>query len=135
MLSLKSIMTRDVITVTPETSIFDAMELLKAHKISGMPVVDAEMRVKGILTEKDVLRILIDDEIEYKHTVGDYMTTDVVAFSENDSAIKVCQFFINSHIRRVPILEDGKLIGIVSRRDIISLILEAKSKISKARYT
>ena len=128
-------MTRDVITVSPETPIFDAMELLKNNRISGMPVVDSEMRIKGMLTEKDVLRILIEDGIEYKHTVADYMTTDVVSFSENDSASQVCNFFINSHIRRVPIVHDGKLIGIVSRRDIILLILEAKSKMSKSRYT
>ena len=133
MLSIKSIMTKDVVTVTPETPIYDAMRLLMRHRISGMPVVDEQMHVKGVLSEKDVLQILIDSNIKYKDTVVDYMTKDVISFSEDESAVKVCQFFIKNHFRRVPIVKDGKLIGIVSRRDLIELILEANNKISNDR--
>ena len=135
MLPIKSIMTTNVITVKPDTLIFDAMQLLVKHKISGLPVVDDEMRLVGILTEKDVLQLLVNEDITYKDTVMHYMTKKVVSFSENDSAIQVCQFLQKSHIRRVPIVKDGKLIGIVSRRDIIALILEAKGKIAEYRFS
>ncbi len=134
MLPIKSIMTTDVISVHPQTPIFDALRLLTKHGISGLPVVDPEMHVKGILSEKDVLKILLDKKLDDKKTVDDYMTRDVVSFQEDASATEVCKFFIKSHIRRVPICKEGKLIGIVSRRDIVELILEAKSKISDFRY-
>lgn len=134
MLPIKSIMTTDVIYVHPETPIFDALRLLTKHRISGLPVVDPEMHVKGILSEKDVLKILLDKNLDDKKTVDDYMTRDVVIFDEDTGASEVCKFFIKSHIRRVPICKEGKLIGIVSRHDIVELILEAKSKISDFRY-
>ena len=128
MLPVKSIMTKEVIYVKPNTPIYEAMQLLPQHQISGMPVVDDEMNLIGILTEKDVLKLLIEDVSYNKTTVADFMQTDVVSFTEDDSAVKVCKFFQDNFIRRVPIVRQGKLVGIVSRRDIISLILEYKNK-------
>ena len=134
MLSIKRVMKTNVISVNPEMPIFDALNLLVQHKISGMPVVNEQMEVIGILTEKDVLKLLIDINLDIKKTVDDYMTRDVVCFKEEDSAIDVCKFFITRPYRRVPIVRDGKLVGIVSRRDIVELILEAKKDISPFRY-
>ncbi len=134
MIPVKTIMTTDVITVKPETPIIEAMQLLKKHHISGMPVVDDECRIRGILTEKDVLRILLNRDLIYQETVADYMVKDVVCFAEEDSVIEVCKFFLKSPVRRVPIAKEGKLIGIVSRPDIISLILEIKDTISGHRF-
>ena len=134
MLPLKSIMTIGVITVKVDTPIYEALYLLAKNKISGIPVVDDEDQVVGVLSEKDVLRILVDKKLDIKSTVDDYMSHDIICFTEEDSAIDVCKFFIRSHIRRVPIVRDDKLVGIVSRADIIPLILEAKNKISNFRY-
>ncbi len=134
MIPIKSIMTTNVITVKPETPIIDAIRLLTTHKISGMPVVDDAMHVKGILSERDVLEILVRRDVQFHETVDDYMTRKVISFSEEDSAIVVCKFFLKSHFRRVPIVKDGKLIGIVSRRDLIALILDAKNTIAGHRF-
>ena len=134
MYSIKSIMTTNVISVRPETPIFEAMTLLTENKISGVPVVDDQLRVIGILSEKDVLEMLMDKDLDIKKTVGDYMTRDVVCFTEEDSAIDICKFFIRTNIRRVPIVKDGKLIGVVSRRDIVELILEIRTKMSDFRF-
>ena len=134
MYSIKSIMTTNVIFVRPETSIFEAMTLLTENKISGVPVVDDQLRVIGILSEKDVLEMLMDKDLDIKKTVGDYMTREVVCFTEEDSAIDICKFFIRTNIRRVPIVKDGKLIGVVSRRDIVELILEIRTKMSDFRF-
>ncbi len=128
-------MTKDVIAVTPMTPIYEAMNLLTENEISGLPVVDEDKRLVGILTEKDVLKILINSNIGEHDKVKDYMTTHVVSFSEETSATTVCEFFIKNPIRRVPIVKEGKLIGIVSRRDIIHLILEARSKLSPYRFS
>ena len=134
MLPLKSIMTIGVITVKADTPIYEALYLLAKNKISGIPVVDDENQVVGVLSEKDVLRILFDKKLDVKSTVDDYMSRDIICFTEEDSAIDVCKFFIRSNIRRVPIVKDNKLVGIVSRADIIPLILEARDKISNFRY-
>jgi len=134
MLPIKSIMITNVVSVNPDNPIYEALHLLAKHKISGMPVVDTANAVVGILSEKDVLRILIDKRLDVKSKVEDYMSRDVVCFTEEDSAIDICKFFAGSHKRRVPIVREGKLIGIVSRADIIPLILEASDKISDFRY-
>jgi len=127
-------MTIGVITVKSDTPIYEALYLLSKNKISGIPVVDDEEQVIGVLSEKDVLKILFDKKLDVKSTVDDYMSRDIICFSEEDSAIDVCKFFIRSNIRRVPIIRGNKLVGIISRADIIPLILEAKNKISNFRY-
>lgn len=134
MLPIKSIMTTEVISITPETPIYEALHLLTRHKISGIPVINEEEEVLGVLSEKDVLKILFDKNLEVKSITEDYMSRNVICFTEEDSAIDVCKFFVRSHIRRVPIIRHNKLVGIVSRADIIPLILEAKTKISDYRY-
>lgn len=131
---IKDIMTTDVVTVTPDTTIYEALDLLIQRNVSGIPVVNDIKEVVGILSEKDVLRILIDRNLDVKKTVYDYMSREVIAFNESDNAIDICKFFIRSHVRRVPIVKDGKLVGIISRRDIVKIILEAKSKIDNFRY-
>ncbi len=134
MLSIQSIMSTNIHTVSAKTPIYEALDLLSKNKVSGLPVVDEHESIVGILTEKDVLRILLDKNLDIKNNVEDYMTVDVISFNENDDAIDICKFFIRNHIRRVPITKDGKLVGIVSRADIVNVILEAKSKMSDFRF-
>jgi len=133
--TIQSIMSTNLITVREETPIYEAMHLLQKHRISGMPVVDDENHVVGILTEKDVLEVLMDTKIGGKDAVKHYMTRKVISFTEADSPIDICEFFIKNSIRRVPIVKDGKLIGVVSRRDIISFILDINSKVSDYRFS
>ena len=135
MLSIKNVMTKDVVSVKEDTHIYEALDLLTKNKISGLPVLDDQNLVIGILSEKDVLRILLDKNIVTRNKVRDYMSSEVICFTEDDNAIDICKFFIRSNIRRVPIVKDGKLVGIISRRDIVALISEAKSKMSDLRYS
>lgn len=134
MISIKPVMTREVITVTPKTPVYEALNLFLKHEISGMPVVNEQDNVVGILSEKDVMEILIDKNLDEKKFVEDYMSTDVTSFSEETDAVDICRFFVRSNIRRVPIVKDGKLVGIVSRRDIVKIIQEAYSRISNFRF-
>src|SRR5262245_21665861 len=122
MIPITSIMKRDVITVYPETLILEALELLIEHEISGMPVVDTQNYVVGILSEKDLLEILVDPRLDVKKTVEDYMSPHVTSFTEDSDAMEICHFLIRSNFRRVPIVKDEKLVGVVSRRDVIKVI-------------
>jgi len=130
MITVKTIMTTDVKFVRTETSILDALDLLGKSEVSGLPVVDESNHVVGVLTEKDVLEILIHNNLDVKNKVGDYMTREVICFQEEDNVIDVCKFFIRSHVRRVPIVREGMLVGIVSRHDIVELIIQAKNNLS-----
>jgi CBS domain-containing protein len=134
MIIVKTIMSTNVKFVKQDTPIFEALDILEKEKISGLPVVNDEHIVVGIITEKDVLEILIDKNLSSKNKVADFMTREVICFGEDDNVVDVCKFFIKSNIRRVPIVREGRLVGIVSRRDIVMLIMEAKSKLSNFRY-
>lgn len=131
MFEVKDIMCRDVFTVGPETTLYETMNILVDKKISGLPVVDNEQRLLGIISEKDVMVMLIRRNIGEMEMVKDYMTKKVISFAPSDSAVDVADFFMQNPIRRVPIVENGKLVGIVARRDIVSLILKIRGKMKK----
>ena len=123
MFEIKAIMTTDVITVKRQTPIYEAIEILLENDITGLPVVNDDMMLAGIISEKDVLELLSDLK-ESGARVEDFMTENVVSFNQDDDLIEVCECLIKSHFRRVPIVAEGKLIGIISRKDIIKYILE-----------
>ena len=120
---IRTIMSKDVVTVHPDTPIADVIELLSEHDITGIPVVDAEEHLVGIITEKDIMGLALGEE-EVSGRVEDYMTRDVVSFDVDDDVIAICECLVNHDFRRVPILSHGKLVGIISRRDLIKYIVE-----------
>jgi CBS domain-containing protein len=127
MFKAKDIMKADVITVTGQTPIYEAIRILVEDNVTGLPVVNDDMRILGIITEKDVLALLYNIE-DRMGKVEDFMTHDVVSFDENDSLIGITECFIESNIRRVPITSQGRLAGVISRKDIIAYILKLRHK-------
>jgi CBS domain-containing protein len=127
MFKATTIMTTDVISVKRNTDIYDAIGALVENNITGLPVVNDDMSIAGIISEKDVLRLLYDAE-DKPGKVEHYMTEDVISFDQNDSLIDIADSLINNHFRRVPITAEGKLVGIVSRKDIIAYILKLRHK-------
>ena len=123
----RDIMTKDVLTVSEDTPIYVAMQLLIADKVTGLPVLGTGGKLVGIITEKDMLALLNNTRIDHV-TVGDLMTRDVVSFKESDDITKINQCLKEKSFRRVPILSHGKLVGIVSRTDIMQTILRERRK-------
>ena len=123
----KSIMTKEIITVRNDSEIREAMYILVKKQISGLPVVDSKMQLVGIVSEKDILRLLFSGGQEGK-TVADCMTKNVISFGPDESVVNVCAFFITNPYRRVPIVDNGKLVGVLARRDVISLLLASNSE-------
>jgi len=119
----RTIMSRDVVTVHPDTPITQVIDRLSEHDITGLPVVDAAGRLVGLITEKDIMGLPLGPE-EVSGKAEDYMTRDVVSFDENDDVIAICECLVHHDFRRVPILSHGKLVGIISRRDLIKYIIE-----------
>jgi len=123
MFKAKDIMNTDVITVKRKTEIYDAIRILVENNITGLPVVNDDMTLAGIISEKDVLRLLYNME-DKPGNVEDFMTKDVISFDQEDNLIEIAESLIKSGFRRVPILKEGKLTGIISRKDVIKYIIE-----------
>ena len=121
---IKNVMVTKIVTVSKETSIYEAAQLLVKHNITGLPVVDDTCGLVGILSEFDILRLLVEGGVNKDQKVEDFMTHKVIAFEDTTTAIEVCEFFLaNPSKRRVPIVHDGKLVGLVTRGDIVKLIV------------
>ena len=123
MAKAKDIMNTGVLAVTRDTDIYEAIRIMVAHKVTGLPVIDEERRLVGIVTEKDVLTLLYNIE-DKPGRVETFMTPTVVAFDQDEDLAAIAESLCNNHFRRVPILSQGKLVGILSRKDVIRHIKE-----------
>lgn len=127
MFEAKKIMKTNLITVKKDTPIYEAIRVLVDCNITGLPVVNDDKTLAGIISEKDVLKLLYESE-DQPDTVEQFMTEDVVTFDQDDNIVDITDSFLEHHFRRVPILADGKLVGIISRKDIISHIVTLRRK-------
>ena len=126
MIRAGNIMTTEVITVGKDTPIYDAVELMATNNITGIPVVDKDMTLLGILTEKDVLRLFYAHKHEKDKTVDYFMTRPAVSFEEDANLRDICDCLMKNNFRRVPVTSRGKVVGLVSRADIIEYILQVR---------
>ena len=133
MFTAEEIMTKDVISVTRETPIREAMELMLKHRISGLPVVDDDRNLVGVLSEKDVVSLLYDIETLDSQKVSNFMTERAMYFDIDDNLVDICDFFAKNLFRRVPITSDGKLVGIISVPDIIQYTLKLSKEKAQIR--
>ena len=114
------IMTRKVATIHPEASAQEAARLLDEKRISGAPVVDADSKIIGIITEADIISKVNRDGL----CVADIMSHDVIAISEETPVSEIAALLTERKIKRVPVVCDGKLVGIVSRADIVHAVAQ-----------
>jgi CBS domain-containing protein len=128
MIRAKDIMSTNVISVNEDDSIFDAVKLLVENNISGLPVVDDDMTLTGILSEKDAVDLFYERERAEDKTVSDYMTHPAVCFDGNNALLNVCNFLVKNIFRRVPVTTDGKLVGIISIQDILNSVLQSRQE-------
>ena len=126
MLRARDIMSTNVISVQRDAPILEAVKLLVENNISGLPVVEDDMTLAGILSEKDVVELFYDSEQAEDKMVNDYMTYPAVHFEENHALLNVCDFLVKNIFRRVPITSDGKLVGIISVKDILNTVLQLR---------
>ena len=129
MVEAKDIMTTNVISVARNTPICEAGEILLKHQNTGMPVVDDDMLLVGIISEKDLLRLLHTYEAEQDKTVEDFMTAPAIFFQENESLEDICDLMIANNFRRVPVTSVSRkrqVVGIVSRPDVLRYIIRTR---------
>lgn len=111
----RDIMTHEVITIRPNATVRDAARQLADYHISGMPVLDDMGRMVGIITEADLIS-------KDGKTVADLMSERVVSVREDTSVDEIAQILTSNRFKRVPVLRDERLVGVVSRADIVRMM-------------
>lgn len=120
-LDVRDYMATELVTLDPEQELLAAANTLIENDISGAPVVDGDGRMVGILTERDCLQAAL--QAEYYGTRGglvrDFMSVGVETVAPTESILKVAAMFIKGSYNRYPVVEDGRLVGQISRLDVM----------------
>ncbi len=116
-LTAKDIMTTEVITASPRLSLKELATLLADNNISGVPVVDYRRRLVGVATEADILR-----RRPNQNTVQSIMTAEVTSVPETESIEEIACLLSVRKINRVPVVKNGRVVGIVSRADLVKAL-------------
>ncbi len=132
-----------VVTVAPDDTVQDAVDKMDLYQVSGLPVVDADGKPLGVITEHDVIRELLpqpsDSPEQFRESwqdlesrvarvkelkVCDAMSSSVIAVDENTEALEAAALMLHRKVKRLPVTAGGKLVGIISRIDICQAVLE-----------
>ncbi len=116
----RDIMTHKVCTTRPETSVQELAKLLSSKRISGTPVVDEHGQIIGIVTEADIISKVDREGL----CVADIMCRELIAVAEETPVGEIASMLTERRIKRVPVVQNGKLVGIVSRADIVNAVAQ-----------
>jgi CBS domain-containing protein len=149
-MKVEQLMTRDPMTVTPETTLKDVAAILSSQGISGLPVVDADRRVLGVVSEADILRkeqglgggrgggvldwLLDRDEPDPKleaRTAGEAMTSPALTIEPGRPAAEAAKLMVEKKINRLPVVSNGRLVGIVTRADLVRAFHRSDEEIER----
>jgi len=124
MLTAEDVMTSEVLSVKKDTPVREAIDLMLINQIAGLPVVADDMSLLGIITEKDILKLYKSPAEGQSQTVEDYMTIPAIHFEMDERFEDICECLICNDFRRVPVVSNDKLVGLVSRPDVAVHILD-----------
>lgn len=142
------VMTRGALTVAADDTVEAAARLMLSHRISGLPVVDAAGALVGIVTEGDLLRrteigterqrgrwlelllgpgrLAADYVLSHSRKVGEVMTAKIIAVAPEAPLAEVVRLMEQHHVKRLPVIAEGRLVGILSRANLLSALIEAR---------
>ena len=120
-------MSRRLITLTSETEILHALQTFIKNDISSAPVVDDAGGLIGIITQKDCMQVALNAAYhsEYGGLVADFMSTQVSTISPDESIVDAAKRFLENRYHRYPVLKNDRLVGVLSRRDVIRALGDA----------
>ena len=122
--TVRQYMTTKLVTFTADMEVMSALSELVQHGHSGAPVVDGEGQLIGMLSEKDCLKVAVMANFEgvSPGKVSDYMTAQVKTVGPDTSLLEVAGIFSDAPFKRLPVIEKGKLLGQISRSDVLRAI-------------
>ena len=122
--TVADIMATRLLTFRPELNIHEAIKILLEQRISGAPVVDAAGDLVGVLSKEDCLKIVFSTQYHGDRggPVSDFMSAPVQTLDADTDLVSAVQYFLSSHFRRFPVLRDGRLVGQVSRADLLQAL-------------
>jgi len=125
-IKVRDYMTRHLVTFRSDTDLFTAINRLLEHRISGAPVVDSQGHLIGLLSEGDCLRGILSGAYyeAIGGTVSTYMTTEVETVTPEADIIELSERFLRGRRRRLPVIEHGRLVGQISRCDVLRAVKE-----------
>jgi CBS domain-containing protein len=118
----RDIMTRNVYTTSAEASVQEVAQLLSRKNISGVPVIDKDGKMIGIVTEADIIGKVDRDGLR----AADIMSPEIIAVDEETRVGEIAMLLTEHRIKRVPIVQHGKLVGIVCRADIVHAVAQGR---------
>lgn len=123
-ITVKDYMAASLVTFKKDQDMMNAIHKLLENGISGAPVIDNTGNICGLLSEKDCLRVALNTGYHGDHTahVADYMTTAVVTVEADTSILEIAKMFIETPYKRFPVVQDNRLIGQISRQDVLRAI-------------
>jgi CBS domain-containing protein len=129
-ITARDFMVTKLVTLRPEMDVIRAVQLLLKNRISGAPVVDNEGNYLGIFSEKCSLNVLLDAAYEQlpSNEVRMFMDTEARTINPDTLLLSIAQVFLLTPYRRLPVLDEGQLVGQVSRRDVLRASLDLLRK-------
>jgi CBS domain-containing protein len=140
---VRDVMTTSVVSVTAGTTVREALRLLDLHSITCLPVVDADGRLEGVVSEADLLRESLPEDARTRmmpvdvprsapaSTVGDVMTTHPVTLSPGDDLAIAVDLLTSTAVKSAPVVERGAVAGVISRRDVVHLLARDDERIQE----
>ena len=116
----RDIMTCKVYTIFPEASVQEVAQLLSRKSISGAPVIDKDGKIIGIVTEADIIGKVNREDLR----VADIMSPEIIVVDEETPVGEIAMLLTERKIKRVPVMQNGKLVGIVCRADIVQAVAQ-----------
>src|SRR5580698_412786 len=149
---VEDFMTRRVVTIMPDTTLLAAARLMLEHRVGGLPVVDASGRMIGVFSESDLLReagkgedqspwlqMMVGPDGEPAEpirldtrTVGDTMTRELITIAPGASIAEACRLLHDHRLRRLPVVDSDKLVGMIARVDLVRAVAASAEKVSSA---
>ncbi|HWX70980.1 MAG TPA: CBS domain-containing protein [Xanthobacteraceae bacterium] len=149
---VEDFMTRRVVTITPDTTLLAAAKLMLEHRVGGLPVLDASARMIGVFSEGDLLReegkgedgspwlqMMVGPDGKPAEPprldarkVGDVMTRQLITIAPGASIAQACRLVHEHRLRRLPVVENDKLVGMIARADLVRAVAMSAEKASPA---
>ncbi len=126
----RDVMNKNVVAIRPDATVEEAIHSLLENHVSGVPIIDEQGYLAGIISEFQLLEAIYRPEVKQER-VRDLMTKDVITVAEDAALSEVANMLLLHRIRRVPVVRDGKMVGIIARRDLLGCTVDAENTLGE----